>query len=180
MLHRVVGKVFSEVTRGVSQNQPEEQYGKHNIEQQRYFDTRIQQICAQKRIHTRKFTLLQPLVAQDMPRGAGKKPYAEDTEQNKTDRSRANQNCQIAVVEIYHIGRQIAVMVGKFYPVGKHLLAVSVDVSLSYAKDRVLEKHLHTLLPKRKSTRIDIGVFVPEGYGRGSLVLGVDACGRRN
>ena len=85
MLHRVVGKVFSEVTRGVSQNQPEEQYGKHNIEQQRYFDTRIQQICAQKRIHTRKFTLLQPLVAQDMPRGAGKKPYAEDTEQNKVN-----------------------------------------------------------------------------------------------
>ena len=70
------------MTGGVAEDQPEKDYGEYDVEQQGDLNEWIDQIGAQKGVHTRKLTLLQPRVAQDVPRGGDKEPHAEDAEQN--------------------------------------------------------------------------------------------------
>jgi len=142
MLDRVVRDIFGEMAGRIAEDQPEEQNGEHDVEQQRDLDERIDQISAQKGIHARELALLEPRVAQHVPRGGDNKPHAENGKKNESQRAGTDQHGQVAVVEVHHERRQIAVVVGKLDTVFKHPLAVAVDIALADTENRVLDKHL--------------------------------------
>ena len=133
----MVGNVFGEAARGVAQDQPEKHHRIHQIKKQRYFYKRINQVSAQEGVHTRELAFLQAFVPQHMARGADKEPHAENREQNKTDRAGTDQYGQVAVMEVDQHGREVAVMIGEFDALFKHLLTVLMDIALADADNGI-------------------------------------------
>ena len=185
---RMVWNILREMTGGVAEYQPEKNDGEYDVEQQGDLNDRIDQIGAQKGVHARKLTLLQPRIAQDVPRGGDKEPHAEDAEQHKAQAAGTDQHREIAVVKIHQKRRQITVMVGELYAVLKHLPAVIINVALADAEHRMLGNHLQALLPEHQPAGVHIGVFMVKGdrmlllsgsiHGRHDPLIGLDELGK--